>query len=144
MNLRMWTGALLVGALGLAALALALGVERLAAKQLAAFIAAHPEAFPMSPLRAGFLLAVATAWLGFGFAFVFDQAHARAPELPDSLGFAALCWLGLVAPVAALFLFWTPLPRAGIVAVAAGWLLQLIAGSALLAWLKRTEVPEAA
>lgn len=139
MSLRAFTGGLLVGVLGLLALAAALGVEHLAVKQVSAFLAAHPEAFPLSPLHAAFALAALTAWMGVAYAFVFYQASASAHDTQDALGFGALCWLALVAPVAALFLLWTPLPRAGLIAVAAAWLIQLVAGSALLAWLKRTE-----
>jgi len=50
-----------------------------------------------------------------------------------------VCWLGLVAPAAALTLLWTPLLPAAVVTTAAGWLVELALGALLLTRLLKPE-----
>ncbi|MFQ5664426.1 MAG: hypothetical protein ACE5HL_11410, partial [Terriglobia bacterium] len=128
MMLRVVAAGLLVGIVGLAGLAAALGVEHLTAKQVASFLTEHPEVFSVPPNTATLGLLGVTLWLGVAFGFVFHRAFPDSTQAVSALRFGALCGLGLVAPVAALNLLWTPLPLAGIAATLGGWLVQLLGG----------------
>lgn len=141
MILRVVAAGMLVGVLGLAGLAAALGVEHFAVKQVAGFIRDHPELFPVAPNTATLVLLGATVWIGLLFAFLYRRAFPLSTDPVSALRFAGLCWAGLVAPAAALNLLWTPLPLAGVLATLAGWLLQLLLGSLLLVRMLKPQAP---
>ncbi|MBI4466642.1 MAG: hypothetical protein HY656_04345 [Acidobacteria bacterium] len=133
MGLRVLAAGLLVGVLGEAGLAAAFAVEHFGVKRVSAFLAAHPELFPVPPDRAILSLLALTLLMGIVFALVFQRAFSAPPSVRAALEFGGLCWLGFVAPLAGLTLLWTPLAPAAVLAAAAGWLVELLGGSLLLA-----------
>ncbi len=139
MTLRALTGGLLVGLLGLAALAITLGIEHHTLKQVHLFLDAHGELLPVSPHQAIYTLLVATVWLGVFFALLFAEVYPASTDAATAVQFSSLVWLAAVVPVSSLLFFWTALPRAGIAAIAAAWLLELFSGGLLLAWLLKQE-----
>lgn len=81
MNPRVVAAGLLVGLLGIAALAGAFAIERQWIKQVGPFLAEHPEIFRVAPNTAILGLLAMTLWLGLLFAFLFSRAFP-APATP--------------------------------------------------------------
>ena len=84
MTLRVVAAGLLVGLLGIAALAGAFGVERQWIKQVGPFLAEHPEMFRVAPNTAILGLLGLTLWLGLLFAFLFYRAFPPEASRPAS------------------------------------------------------------
>ena len=139
MTLRGLTAGILVGVLGLAALAVAFTIERYTVGQVRAFLSAHPESLPVSANQAMLGLMVLTLWIGLIYAAIFEQAYPHSISPARAISFGTLHWLGVAVPALAVALLWTGLPPAGLAAVLLGWMIELVGGSFLLARLLKME-----
>lgn len=139
MTLRGVTAGILIGVLGLAALAAAFAIERYTVGQVSAFLSAHPESLPVSANQAALGLMALTLWIGIIYAAVFEQAYPHSISPARAITFGTLHWLGAAVPALALALLWTGLPPAGLAAVLLGWMIELVGGSFLLARLLKME-----
>ncbi|HXE75189.1 MAG TPA: hypothetical protein VNN18_06090 [Candidatus Xenobia bacterium] len=139
MTLRGATGGILVGVAGLAGLTAAFAIEHFAVGQVRTFLAAHPEALPVSANQAMLGLMALTLWMGLIYAAVFEQAYPHSISASRAVTFGTLHWLGVAVPALAVALLWTGLPPAGLAAVLLGWMIELVGGSFLLARLLKME-----
>jgi hypothetical protein len=139
MTLKGLTAGVLVGILGLVALAAALAVEHFAVGQVRTFLAEHPESLPVPGNRAALGLMGLTLWLGLIYAAVFEEAWPHSISPPRAIRFGVMHWLGVAVPVLAIALLWTGIPPAGLAAVLLGWMIEFVGGSFLLARALRIE-----
>ena len=144
MKLRALTAGVLVGLLGLAALAAGFAIEHYAVGQVRAFLSEHPEALPVSANRALLAMMGLTLWLGLIYAAVFELAYPHSISPQRAIRFGTLHWLGVAVPALALALLWSPLPPAGLAATLLGWMVELVGGSFLLSRMLKIEKHAAA
>ena len=132
MSVRAMVAGLLVGVLGIATLALALAGEHFIFKQVGAFLAQHPEAFPVPPLRAALWTGALTLWVGLLLGLLYELSQP-APGWRTGVRFALVCWLGFALPFLLLTYLWVHTSVYLLGTAAAGYLLQFAFGGLLLA-----------
>ncbi len=136
MSVRAVVAGLLVGVLGMAALAGAFAGEHFIFKQVAAFVVAHPEAFPLPPLRAALWTGALTLWIGLLLGLLYEWSQP-APGWRTGVRFALGCWLGFALPFLLLTYLWVHTSVYLLGTAAAGYLLQFTFGGLLLARIRK-------
>ena len=144
MTVRGLTAGVMIGLLGLVALAAALSVEHYAVGQVRTFLSEHPESLPLPANRVALGLMGLTLWMGLIYAAVFEEAWPHSISPPRAIRFGIMHWLGVAVPVLAVAMLWTGIPPAGLAAVLLGWMIQFGAGSFLLARMLKIEKHAAA